>query len=635
MGAAAHEPPQSTSLSLPFFSASLQLAGVQVPFEPQIPFTQSAATAQPLPSPHFLFVGDAAHEPPQSTAVSVPFFTLSVQLGTAQLPEVQTPLAQLAPAPVPEPHIFPFAQPGQEPPQSTSVSVLFFTPSAQLAAAQTPFRQTAFTQSPATAQAWPSGHFLFVGEAAHEPPQSTAVSVPFFTVSVQLGVAQTPAVQTPLLQLPPAAVPVPHILPFAQAGHEAPQSTSVSPPFFTVSVHAAGWHRPAVQTPLAQLAPLAPHPLPSAHFLFVGAAAQVPPQSTSVSVPLATASVHAAGVQVPVAPHTPLAQSPPPPHFLPSAHLRLVGAAAQVPPQSMSVSVPFETVSVHDGAAHSLVALGQTWLSQSFATAHALPTSQAGHDVLPQSTSVSGPFLIPSVQVGAWQSPPMQLPLWQSVPSAQVLLGAQAGQPDPAPPQSTSVSLPFWTLSVQVRAAHAPAAQTRLAQSPPTLHFWAAAQPGQGPPQSTSVSLLFFTASVHEGGTQRPAAHTPLTQSPGSRQAFPSWHLAQPTPPQSTSVSVPFNVRSAQLALWHSPAVQTPPRQSVAAAQALPVAHLAGQAPPQSTSVSLPFITISVQAPAEHTPPVHTPSWQSVATAHGWPLRQGGHGPPQSTPVSP
>ena len=141
----------------------------------------------------------------------------------------------------------------------------------------------------------------------------------------------------------------------------------------------------------------------------------------------------------------------------------------------------------------------------------------------------------------------MQLPLWQSLSSTQVLLGGQAGQPESAPPQSTSVSLPFSTLSVQVRAAHAPVAQTRLAQSPPTLHFWAAPQPGQGPPQSTSVSLLFFTASVHEGGAHRPAVQTPLTQSAGSRQALPSWHLAQPAPPQSTSVSAPFLMPSVQL----------------------------------------------------------------------------------------
>jgi hypothetical protein len=58
-------------------------------------------------------------------------------------------------------------------------------------------------------------------------------------------------------------------------------------------------------------------------------------------------------------------------------------------------------MSVHDGAAHSLAGVGQTWLSQSFATAQALPVSQAGQAVPPQSTSVSAPFLMPSVQLGA------------------------------------------------------------------------------------------------------------------------------------------------------------------------------------------------------------------------------------------
>jgi hypothetical protein len=365
------------------------------------------------------------------------------------------------------------------------------------------------------------------------------------------------------------------------------------------------------------LAPLLPHALPSAHLRFAGAPAHEPPQSRSVSVPFVTPSVQAAGAHVPAAPQTPLAQSPPPPHFLPSAHLRLVGAAAHVPPQSTSVSLPFSTVSVQPAAAHSLVAVGHTRLLQSLAMTQALPASHAGQDELPQSMSVSLPFLMPSVQVGAWHSPPMQFPPWQSVPSRQALLAAQAGQPESAPPQSTSVSVPFRTLSVHVRAAQAPPTQTRLAQSPPALHFWAVAQPAQGPPQSTSVSVLFFTASTHDGAAQVPAAHTALVQSAASRQSFPSRHFAQLAPPQSTSLSVPFNVRSAQLALWQISPVHTAPTQSVSAAQALPVAHFAGQAPPQSTSVSVPFMTMSVHAPAAHTPAAHTPSRQSAELPQG------------------
>jgi hypothetical protein len=83
-------------------------------------------------APHFV-----AHEPPQSTSDSVPFFTLSVQVGAWHLSSVQnnpqlwlaqTPLAQslAAPQSLPLPHLLHWA-----PPQSTSVSPLFRCPSSQ------------------------------------------------------------------------------------------------------------------------------------------------------------------------------------------------------------------------------------------------------------------------------------------------------------------------------------------------------------------------------------------------------------------------------------------------------------------------------------------------------------------------
>jgi tagatose-1,6-bisphosphate aldolase len=56
------------------------------------PLVQSAAIAQPMPVPH---VDAGAHEPPQSTPVSVPFIMLSVQLAAG----TQTPaLLQVPPA---------------------------------------------------------------------------------------------------------------------------------------------------------------------------------------------------------------------------------------------------------------------------------------------------------------------------------------------------------------------------------------------------------------------------------------------------------------------------------------------------------------------------------------------------------
>jgi hypothetical protein len=60
------------------------------------------------------------------------------------------------------------------PPQSTSVSLPFCTPSAHEPGLQTPELQTLLRQSPATRQ-------VFVAaQAEHEfPPQSTSVSLPF------------------------------------------------------------------------------------------------------------------------------------------------------------------------------------------------------------------------------------------------------------------------------------------------------------------------------------------------------------------------------------------------------------------------------------------------------------------------
>jgi hypothetical protein len=74
------------------------------------------------------------------------------------------------------------------PPQSTSVSLSFFTPSLPLGARHTPFVQTSLRQSLATTHPWPLGQAgapSVVGEV--EPPQSMPVSLSFFTPSVALG----------------------------------------------------------------------------------------------------------------------------------------------------------------------------------------------------------------------------------------------------------------------------------------------------------------------------------------------------------------------------------------------------------------------------------------------------------------
>jgi hypothetical protein len=91
----------------------------------------------------------------------------------------------------------------------------------------------------------------------------------------------------------------------------------------------------------------------------------------------------------------------------------------------------------------------QNPVRQSVAAEHIWFTTQSGQEGPPQSTSVSLPFFMPSVQVGFWQMLPTQTPLWQSEPKLQ---SPPFGQPVQPPPQSTPVSLPFSMPSEQVGA---------------------------------------------------------------------------------------------------------------------------------------------------------------------------------------
>jgi hypothetical protein len=68
----------------------------------------------------------------------------------------------------------------------------------------------------------------------------------------------------------------------------------------------------------------------------------------------------------------------------------------------------------------------------------------------------------------------------------------------------------------------------------------------QLPPQSTSVSVPFFTKSVQSGAWHTLFVHTPLAQSDGAEHAFDVSHFGHAVPPQSTSVSLPFFTPSVQ-----------------------------------------------------------------------------------------
>src|SRR5689334_2052229 len=121
-------------------------------------------------------------------------------------------------------HALPVPQFAQRPPQSTSLSSLFFTPSlhvTHLAPAQRP----PGAQSSSTVHALPAAQ-----RVGHRRPQSTSLSGPSFTPSAQLPgkihSVQTPAAQMPLAQFAAAV----HVLPSGHgAAQEPPQSTSASP----------------------------------------------------------------------------------------------------------------------------------------------------------------------------------------------------------------------------------------------------------------------------------------------------------------------------------------------------------------------------------------------------------------------
>ena len=110
------------------------------------------------------------------------------------------------------------------------------------------------------------------------------------------------------------------------------------------------------------------------------------------------------------------------------------------------------------------------------------------------------------------------VPFWH-VPDRQSEL---AKQPCPTgqaghtpPPQSTPVSLPFFTPSVQVGAAQTPFVQTTLTQSEPL-------------PQGLPTMQLEEAAQA--GGAQVPPVQLPVEQSDELRQYSPGVHVPSPAP---------------------------------------------------------------------------------------------------------
>jgi hypothetical protein len=101
-------------------------------------------------------------------------------------------------------------------------------------------------------------------------------------------------------------------------------------------------------------------------------------------------------------------------------------------------------------------------------------------------------------------------PLWQSELVPQLIPDAQGVQ---EPPQSTSLSLPFFAPSSHAAAVHTLLTHSVLWQSAFSTQARPAAHGEQLPPQSTSVSFWFITPSLQRAGWQKPLEQTPVKQS--------------------------------------------------------------------------------------------------------------------------
>jgi hypothetical protein len=118
-------PPQSRSVSSPLSTLSVQLVGWQRPFE-QLAWSQSVFATQCWPVAH----GAQPLTPPQSTSLSSWLRSPSEHDCARHFPPVHSAMLQSLAAL----HFLPLAQGSQLPPQSTSDSLWFFTPSVQLGA---------------------------------------------------------------------------------------------------------------------------------------------------------------------------------------------------------------------------------------------------------------------------------------------------------------------------------------------------------------------------------------------------------------------------------------------------------------------------------------------------------------------
>jgi hypothetical protein len=337
--------------------------------------------------------------------------------------------------------------------------------------------------------------------------------------------------------------------------------------------------------------------------------------------------------------HTVVAQSPPVEHTWPVAHL-----VVHEPPQSTSLSLPSSTPSRQLDATHTSLSTLHQADAQSALCTHFCLSAHGMQVAPPQSTSVSSPSITPSVQWLVWQ---VCMSAWhqvlvQSLPEMHALPSPHVEQVPP--PQSTSVSAPSLRPSPHWLATHTSVIELQkpLLQSASLRHLSASAHGEQsGPPQSTSVSPGSSLAFWHDDETHSPAAeHCMDAQSPFATHICPTLQrVAQVAPPQSMSVSPPSSRPSVHVDAAHASvvALHSTVAQSLSTRQLCPAAHLVEHTLPQSTSVSPSSSTPSPQWLATHSEVIWLQNIdaQSALCAQCWPVAHVAQAPPQSTSLSP
>jgi hypothetical protein len=184
----------------------------------------------------------------------------------------------------------------------------------------------------------------------------------------------------------------------------------------------------------------------------------------------------------------------------------------------------------------------QLWLAQSSGIEHVSPAaSRHGIDIGSVPSHVIAPVHMPS----SWNClTGAQIP---SEPFVSAAVHASQSEPQAPLQQKPSAQKPLWhsiarvhVSPITLRHTIAIGSQYALRQSAPTRHVLPVSHGSQPPPQSTSVSIPFCTMSLHVGAWHIPPVHTPLAQSPAIRHIWPGAQSAMHEPPQSISVSVPF-----------------------------------------------------------------------------------------------